>query len=116
MKQYHMRGLSVGITDGIMVYTVDMGLGAMLYVPNFIKIGSSIQMLLGRIHTETDMQTAKFFIKTFYVLFHNRKSKLKILSYLAESTPYPLQSQLIDSVYENNSFLKGCSLLGYDII
>jgi hypothetical protein len=31
-----------------------MGLGAVIYVPSFIMIGSGIQKLIGRIHTHTD--------------------------------------------------------------
>jgi hypothetical protein len=30
-----------------MKYAVDMGPGAMIYVPSFIKIGSAIQKLIG---------------------------------------------------------------------
>jgi hypothetical protein len=30
-----------------MKYAVEMGLATMIYVPNFIKIGSSIQKLIG---------------------------------------------------------------------
>jgi hypothetical protein len=30
-----------------MKYAVDMGSGAMIYVPNFIKTGSGIQKLMG---------------------------------------------------------------------
>jgi hypothetical protein len=29
-----------------MKYAVEMGLGAMIYIPSFIKIGSSIQKLI----------------------------------------------------------------------
>jgi hypothetical protein len=38
-----------------MKYVVEMGLGAMIYIPSFIKIGSCIQKLIGRY---TDTQTA----------------------------------------------------------
>jgi hypothetical protein len=37
-----------------MKYAVEMGSGAMIYIPSFIKIGSGIQKLLGRIHSHTD--------------------------------------------------------------
>jgi hypothetical protein len=30
-----------------MKYTVEMGSGAMIYIPNFIKTGSGIQKLIG---------------------------------------------------------------------
>jgi hypothetical protein len=36
-----------------MKYAVEMGSGAMIYIPSFIKIGSAIQNLMGR-----DTQTA----------------------------------------------------------
>jgi hypothetical protein len=36
-------------------YAVEMGSGAMIYMPSFIKIGSAIQKLIGRgIHRHTD--------------------------------------------------------------
>jgi hypothetical protein len=41
-----------------MKYTVEMGLGAMIYIPSFIKIGSAIQKLIVGIHRQTDRQTA----------------------------------------------------------
>jgi hypothetical protein len=37
-----------------MRYAVEMGSGAMLYIPNLIKIGSGIQKLLRGIHRHTD--------------------------------------------------------------
>jgi hypothetical protein len=33
-----------------MKYTVEVGIGALMYVPIFIKIGSAIQKLIGGIH------------------------------------------------------------------
>jgi hypothetical protein len=33
-----------------MKYAVEMGLGAMIYIPSFINIGSGIQNLIGGIH------------------------------------------------------------------
>jgi hypothetical protein len=33
-----------------------MGLGAVIYVPSFIKIGSGVQKLMGGIHRHTDRQ------------------------------------------------------------
>jgi hypothetical protein len=35
-----------------MKYAVEMGSGAMIYIPSFINIGSGIQMLIG-VNTET---------------------------------------------------------------
>jgi Uri superfamily endonuclease len=40
-----------------MKYAVEMSSGAMIYIPNFIKIGSAIQKVMGRVqrhrHTHT---------------------------------------------------------------
>jgi hypothetical protein len=33
-----------------MKYAVEMGTGAMIYVPSFIKVGSGIESLMGGIH------------------------------------------------------------------
>jgi hypothetical protein len=41
-----------------MKYAVEMGSGAMLYIPNFVKIGSGIQNLIGGNHRYADIQTA----------------------------------------------------------
>jgi hypothetical protein len=37
-----------------MKYAVEMGSGAMIYIPNFIKVGSGIQKLIGGIYRHTD--------------------------------------------------------------
>jgi hypothetical protein len=34
-----------------MKYAIEMGSGAMIYIPSFIKIGSGIPKLIGRIYT-----------------------------------------------------------------
>jgi hypothetical protein len=40
------------------VYAIEMGSGAMTYIPSFIKIGSDNQNLIGRgIHRHTDSMT-----------------------------------------------------------
>jgi hypothetical protein len=36
-----------------MKYAVEMGSGAMIYIPSFIKIGSGIQKLLGGEYTDS---------------------------------------------------------------
>jgi hypothetical protein len=42
-----------------MKYAVEMGSGAMIYVPSFIKIGSGIKTLMGVCYRHTDsMETA----------------------------------------------------------
>jgi hypothetical protein len=35
-----------------MKYAVEIGSGAMIYIPSFMKIGSGIQKLIGRIHRQ----------------------------------------------------------------
>jgi hypothetical protein len=40
-----------------MKYAVEMGLGAVIYVPSFIKIGSGIQKLLIGIYRQTGTHT-----------------------------------------------------------
>jgi hypothetical protein len=37
-----------------MKYAVEKGSGAMIYIPNSIKIGSGTQKLIGGIHRHTD--------------------------------------------------------------
>jgi hypothetical protein len=43
-----------------MKQAVEIGSGAVIYeyIPIFVKIGSGIQKLIGRIHRHTDIQTA----------------------------------------------------------
>jgi hypothetical protein len=38
-----------------MKYAADIGSGAVIFIPNFIKIGSGIQKLKGGIHRHTDI-------------------------------------------------------------
>jgi hypothetical protein len=35
--------------EGFFIYAVEMGSGAVIYIPSFIKIGSGIQRLIGGI-------------------------------------------------------------------
>jgi hypothetical protein len=37
-----------------MKYAVEVGLGAMVYIPSFVKIGSGIQKLIRGIHRHTN--------------------------------------------------------------
>jgi hypothetical protein len=44
---------------GIYDYAVEMGSGAMIHIPSFIKIGSGIQKFVGRgIHRHTQTEIA----------------------------------------------------------
>jgi hypothetical protein len=57
-----------------MKYAVEVGSGAMLYIPSFIKIGSGIQKLIEGIHRQHgDLSLILFF-------FSNYESRLKINS------------------------------------
>jgi hypothetical protein len=51
------------LMGGFMNYAIEMGSGAMIYIPSFIKIGSAIQKLIRGIHIEThrypNTQTAR---------------------------------------------------------
>jgi hypothetical protein len=38
--------------EGFMKYAIEMGSGAMIYIPSFIKTGSGIQKLIGGIHRQ----------------------------------------------------------------
>jgi hypothetical protein len=42
------------LMGGIYEVAVEMGLGAMMHIPSFIKIGSGIQKLVGGIHRHID--------------------------------------------------------------
>jgi hypothetical protein len=53
-----------------------MGSGAVIYVPSFIKIGSGIQELIGRIHRHTGTATWSHKPTLF---FQNKESRLKIM-------------------------------------
>jgi hypothetical protein len=50
-----------------MKYVVEMGSGAMIYVPIFIKIGSGIQKLMGGIHRQHGNRISLF------VFFQNKE-------------------------------------------
>jgi hypothetical protein len=45
---------------GIMKYALEMGSGAMIYIPSLINIGSGIQKLIGGIHRHS-MEIASSF-------------------------------------------------------
>jgi hypothetical protein len=61
-----------------MKYAVEMGSGAMIYIPSFIKVGSAIQMLIRR-----DSQTHRQHGERISLLspFQNKESRLKTDSY-----------------------------------
>jgi hypothetical protein len=44
--------------EGLMKYAAEMGLGAVIYIPSFIKICSGVQKLMGGgVHRHTDKHT-----------------------------------------------------------
>jgi hypothetical protein len=53
--------------------TVEMGSGAMLYIPSFVKTGSAIQKLVKGIHRQ---HGDRIFI-LFYFIFQNKIERLK---------------------------------------
>jgi hypothetical protein len=49
IKQYNLRGFSVGINDGsnlCMKYTIEMASGGMIHIASFMTIGSGIPIIL----------------------------------------------------------------------
>jgi hypothetical protein len=51
-----------------MKYEVEMGSGAIIYIPSFIQIGSGIQRLIDGIHRHTDStEIAKAYFHLFKI-------------------------------------------------
>jgi hypothetical protein len=59
-----------------MKYAIDMGSGAMIYIPSFMKIGPGVQKLLKR-DTQTHRQHDDL-ISILVFLFQNNECNLKI--------------------------------------
>jgi hypothetical protein len=55
-----------------MRYAVEMASGAVIYIPSFVKIGSGIQKLIGKIQRHTESMVILCFL-----LFFNKESRLK---------------------------------------
>jgi hypothetical protein len=55
-----------------MKYAVQMGLGAMIYIPSFIKIGSDIQKLI-KVGWEINRNIARKFHK--YIIIFSKSGK-----------------------------------------
>jgi hypothetical protein len=49
-------------TEGFMKYAAEIGPGAMIYIPNFLKIGSGNQKLIGGINKQS-VQNAPVFLQ-----------------------------------------------------
>jgi hypothetical protein len=58
-----------------MNYAVEISSGAMIYTPNFIKIGSGIQKVIGGVHIQTHRQKAIH--KPTYISFQNKEIRLE---------------------------------------
>jgi hypothetical protein len=61
---------------------VEIDLGAMIYIPSFIKIGSGIRKLIRGAHIETDTHTDNRVISYVYYSFYfqNKENGLQIVS------------------------------------
>jgi hypothetical protein len=57
-----------------MIYAVEMGSGAIIYIPSFIKIGWGIQKLLERDHIQTHRQHGD--LTSILSFFQNKESRL----------------------------------------
>jgi hypothetical protein len=64
-----------------MKYAAEMGSGAMIHIPSFIKTGSSVQKLIGRICRHTAWRSYKP-----PLFFQHKESRLKIGSHLRNET------------------------------
>jgi hypothetical protein len=58
-----------------MKHASEMGPGAKIYIPSFIKTGSGIQKLMRGIHRHTESMVIS---QTYFILFSNKESRLKI--------------------------------------
>jgi hypothetical protein len=58
-----------------MNYAVEMGSSAMIYIPNFIKIGSGIQKLLRGIYIQTHRQHGDLISLLIFFLY--KESRLR---------------------------------------
>jgi hypothetical protein len=68
-----------------------MGSGAVIYAPNFIKIGSGLRRLVVGIHRHTHRQQGDLIL----IFFQNKESRLKSYSkkYNVALTPSPAQKE-----------------------
>jgi hypothetical protein len=64
-----------GLWEGSVKYAVEVGSGAITYMPIFIKIGSGIQTFITE-DTQTHRQYGK--LRAHFFFFKNKESRLKI--------------------------------------
>jgi hypothetical protein len=62
-----------------MKYAFEMGSGAMIYIPSFIKIDSGIQKSKWRGNSQTDSQTTAWRSHKPTIILQNKESRLKTL-------------------------------------
>jgi hypothetical protein len=55
-----------------MKYAVEMGSGAVIYVPSFIKIGSGVQKSIRGIHRHTHGQQRDLISPLYFYLFFSK--------------------------------------------
>jgi hypothetical protein len=67
--------------EGFMNYIVEIGSGSMIYIPSFIKIGSTIQKLV-RGNTQRHRQHGDHLSLLFF--FQTKEGRLKNCSYFRE--------------------------------
>jgi hypothetical protein len=74
------RGIHLG---GIYKYTAEVGSGAIIYIPSFIKTGSSIQKLIGGgIHRHVDnmlISSAYFYLFKYRMYTKNHPNCIKVI-------------------------------------
>jgi hypothetical protein len=63
-----------------MKYAVEMGSGAVIYVPTFIKTGSGIQKVIGKKDSQTQRQHGDRI--SLLLFFQNRERRLKSVNCL----------------------------------
>jgi hypothetical protein len=68
-----------------MKYAIEMGSGAMIHIPTFIKISSGIQKVIGR-DTKTHRQHCDFI--SLLSFFQNKESRLKMGTWRKEGRDF----------------------------
>jgi hypothetical protein len=61
--------------EGFIKYAVEMGSGAMMYIPNFIKTGSGIHELTGNSQTHRHTDRMEIALPCFYFVKIRKQTK-----------------------------------------
>jgi hypothetical protein len=86
--------------EGFMKYAVEMGSGAMIYIPSFIKIGLAIQKLTrGELRKHTHKQTRRQHVSHISLLLfcQNKESRLRM-----DSKQWVGRTRVVDRVTVRN--------------